>query len=102
MKVLCLLFSLYVIYMVSLPCIDKELKCDHFAHSAQSTNHSDENQKDSCSPFCVCSCCNVQVVLSDFYFYNQPPLEFQVLKLTLASGAERLFPAIIWQPPKLG
>lgn len=102
MKVFCFIFSLYVLYMVSIPCVDKDLKCDHLTHAAQTDNHSDEDQKDSCSPFCVCSCCNVQVVLSGFSFYNQPPVLFQTLNVMPTSGVERLFPSIIWQPPKLG
>ena len=100
-KTLYILFAVYFISLVAIPCGDKEncneLKQTQTSQSDHKENHSDEG----CTPFCVCSCCATHFLINDF----QPTLNvvavintvYTVHKESKTSAA--IIP--IWQPPKL-
>jgi len=102
MKVRSILLSFYVLYMVSLPCVDEaidfnmtftELTAAH--HSHHETNHAD-----SCSPFCVCSCCSITVDLTTFVFNTDPVRSIQSKLIPYYKESLSSFYQPIWQPPK--
>ncbi len=104
MKILALLLSAYVVFLVSLPCRDGE-NCAYDVHTGPVHNHNNPDSQDlpdGCSPFCVCSCCSVTVIMTDFHFESPRtfiPVEVNIpLKQDLYSHYYRQ----IWQPPKIG
>jgi len=64
MKFIAIIFSVYIVYLVTVPCIDAVFHAtdsviEHTSHQGNACNH---GGSDACSPFCVCSCCGVVVV----------------------------------------
>ncbi len=103
MKIFSILMSIYILFMVSLPCVDdiqSYTKTDHAIETGQTAQHHN-NHGDSCSPFCVCSCCSVTVELTYYMFEANPlsTIEFKVVPFY----QERVSTYFnhIWQPPKL-
>jgi len=102
-KVIRLLFTIYIISLTVHPCADQgdELeKGDQVAYVSDHP-HSDGEQEDVCTPFCICSCCAAHIRLvtisnEDFtcvLHYTKevtPYLEKQVLPDY----------SHIWQPPR--
>lgn len=90
--------------MVSVPCVD-EIIHTHKSTLEQSTpqgnpcNHEDH---DACTPFCVCSCCGIVVVLANIHFESQPIYSFETEFLTHYKETTSSFHQSFWQPPKLG
>ncbi|NWJ52115.1 MAG: hypothetical protein HXX14_14765 [Bacteroidetes bacterium] len=103
MKIFSILMSIYILFMVSLPCVDDIQGCakiDHKIEVGQTTHHHNSHG-DSCSPFCVCSCCSVTVDMAYYVFEANPlkTIEFKVIPFY----QERFSTYFnhIWQPPKL-
>ena len=103
MKALSILLSLYVLYMVSLPCVDEACDFNKTFTEASTTqhNHHDANQNDACSPFCVCSCCSVTVDLTSFVFESNPVREIQSQLIPYYKESFSNYFPPIWQPPQL-
>lgn len=103
MKVFSILMSIYILFMVSLPCVDNiegKAKICHEINTGQTTHHHN-SRADSCSPFCVCSCCNVTVDLTCYVFEAKPlsTIEFKVIPFYQERFSYYFHH--IWQPPKL-
>ena len=103
MKVLSILLSFYVLYMVSLPCVDEVINCNKILSeiSTGHNNHHDTNHADECSPFCVCACCSVSVDLTAFVFDTNPVRHIQSQLIPCYKESLSYFFPPIWQPPKL-
>lgn len=103
MKLFSSIFIIYILYLVSVPCADKELMCHHLhEQSAPAGNQEIPEQGDACSPFCSCACCSTQTILNTFVTYSQPPAAYRILDMIYNPGSEKIFPPCIWQPPKIG
>ncbi|NJK98905.1 MAG: hypothetical protein HC905_31910 [Bacteroidales bacterium] len=102
MRLIGFIFSVYILYLVSLPCVDGDLHSCKVSHEQSTENNTPSEHTDTCSPFCVCSCCNVQVVLNAFIFETSPSLVYQIVHSGNFEGNEFLFAAFVWQPPKVG
>ena len=103
MKFLSILLSMYVLYMVSLPCVDEAIDFNKtFVEiSTAHHHHDDPNQTDTCSPFCVCSCCSVTVELTSFVFESNPVREIQSQLIPYYKESFSTYFHPIWQPPQL-
>jgi hypothetical protein len=103
MKVLCLLLSMYVLYMVSLPCVDEAIDNSKTFTELATTHHHhhDPGQADACSPFCVCACCSVTVDLSVFVFVSNPVRNIQSKLVPYYKENVSSYFHSIWQPPKV-
>lgn len=82
-----------------MPCGDKD-DCNEIKHNETSQNTGD-HQDESCTPFCVCSCCATHFVVKSFQ-----PLQNQIAEInsicTVHPESEISSAVIaIWQPPKL-
>lgn len=109
MKIFCLSFIIYLLVLSWQPCNDlttKILSCEpnvdiqtNHVHDTEATDEGDD-----CSPFCICSCCQISTV------YAQ--LNFSVTSAFVASfeNAPEISyrnpysfqnPDPIWQPPKV-
>lgn len=100
MRLLALIFSMYILLLTALPCAEMKEK-DHAQNapvSQSSTNHDDCND---CSPFCFCNCCASPMVC------QMDLVVFQVS--TIVRKHETNYPTLfvtqrsgdIWQPPQL-
>lgn len=108
MKIFCLSFIFYLLVLSWQPCNDLTAKfspCE--SKSVAETVHLHEtetpDEADDCSPFCICSCCQISTVYAN--------LNFSVTSAFVASfenAPESLYqnpysfqnPDLIWQPPK--
>jgi hypothetical protein len=106
-KWLNIILSIYLVALASMPCTDTDVNSaayETIAHKSGHEGHSHEKDNDSCSPFCACNCCGVQI-LSYFPTISYDfPLISSVIKTkepfykpVLASD----FCGSIWQPPQI-
>jgi hypothetical protein len=102
MKHFACLFSLYLLLLSIVPCVDaaKENTLSK-TETSQNTTASHPNDIDECSPFCTCNCCVSPVVFQNysmefdcFYFIKDCPSEYTFNDLSLTGTS-------IWQPPQL-
>ena len=103
MKWLALILSLYIFSLSSIPCVDEgnHVCANYSAQSADQHSTNDNNQPGTCSPFCVCACCNVSVVISNYYCTNNP---FRLMSISYVPLYEHItsnYHVAIWQPPKV-
>lgn len=96
-----ILFCLYFLLLVGMPCGDKE-DCNEKNHTelTQKSSH-EKHSGEVCSPFCTCTCCashfinsNVSTSLDYISFTNPVYKVHEVSKETSV-----IIP--VWQPPKL-
>ncbi|SDK17063.1 DUF6660 family protein [Flavobacterium noncentrifugens] len=105
MKWIAILLSLYISLLACKPCADGEtISGNSQSIALKKATHSHENQEDSCSPFCICSCCGVQI----FHFAQPvvyhfatvlPVIKTQIpfYKTSFISG----YFGSVWQPPQI-
>jgi len=72
--------------------------------TAKSAGHSHETSEDLCSPFCVCSCCGVQILnfaqpVAFAFRIALPSIQTPIpsYKSTFISG----YFGSVWQPPQI-
>ncbi|HUM45753.1 MAG TPA: hypothetical protein PLD84_02420 [Chitinophagales bacterium] len=105
MKLFCYLFSIYILALSVVPCNDPH-ECENngqlvFLSAPDHSDHSHETE--SCSPFCICSCCGTQSI-SQFVqdcFGNNFPVTASKAHSIYSSVFIVDFFAAIWQPPKI-
>lgn len=96
-----ILFCIYFIALVLVPCGDKD-DCYELNHLviAQATNH-DEHSMEICTPFCSCTCCATHFLSNEL----EPALNIVAVINTVYTvhKESKISSAIIsiWQPPKL-
>lgn len=104
MRYFAFLFSIYILCLVSAPCVDDTLHLSNGVPGESSgqvpISHSDHT--DACSPFCVCSCCNVMVTISPDITISQPFFSVQRSFIAEPSSFISSFSHTFWQPPKIG
>jgi len=102
MRILCLFFSLMVLMQSSLPCRDDIVSSKPASASYQKKeSQTPSQQKDDCSPFCVCICCSTPsmqqtepiIAVSFSSICSDYPLE------DVGGFIDISLP--VWQPPKL-
>ncbi|TGD59926.1 hypothetical protein E4635_02330 [Flavobacterium humi] len=78
-----------------------------FSHTQTSSHHdgdSHEQNKDMCSPFCICNCCGLQFLSFQPINTYEVPIISTIIKIALPSYKSVLassFFGSIWQPPQL-
>lgn len=102
MKAFRVIFTMYIFYLLMLPCVDDvvQLTPSSEFQITQQTDHQHHLPYDACSPFCFCSCCNVTVALTNFFFDTKPVLTCQDISVPIIQGIAFDFIPYIWQPPK--
>ena len=103
-KLLTAILSVYILLMVCKPCVDDEIICADDKELASSENHSHDSHDDSCSPFCICNCCSVQIVIfAQPIVYNLRSVcaVIQIPTPTDKSSFNSDFFGSIWQPPQI-
>ncbi len=104
MKLICLLISVYILYLVSLPCIDGP-SCINDSQVNQTQphdqSHDSDQHVDGCSPFCICACCSISVVLTAFHFESTPFFSPVHIDFILKEGKSVKYFHRVWEPPKV-
>jgi len=102
MKAFACILSLYILILTAIPCID--VPQDHAAINtelSQATANHFHNDLDTCSPFCVCSCCvspiSHLVYRVSFTCYSSTRIQFNQYTSSFLSNDS----SSIWQPPKI-
>jgi hypothetical protein len=103
MKFFAIILSFTIFYLVSIPCVDEIIHSNKSAieHTSPQENPCNHSDHDACSPFCVCSCCGVVVVMSFIYFDSIPYLILQAIINPIQKSLYSSFYQSFWQPPKL-
>jgi len=104
-RVTAFLLAFYIAVLVGIPCNDSDTCADEKKTNTAlviSTHDHNQDEADTCSPFCFCTCCNVQINQPSYFHFEFTTLKFKdenalahvphVLPISLS----------IWQPPRLG
>jgi hypothetical protein len=88
-----------------IPCADGQTVAvkSEVSVSAGSNSHNDHND-DSCSPFCVCNCCQSPGFLKMAEYASSDAIAPPIIEIQLPQYTSTLFPNFqntIWQPPKI-
>ncbi|CAM3691579.1 DUF6660 domain-containing protein [Mucilaginibacter galii] len=106
MKLLAILFSVYMILLAVLPCRDSDdFSSTLKANTSLSQSHSADEKgvKETCTPFCTCACCSTVRTI-----HAQQAVTLAFVQPIVQVYGETLVPAIleqsisVWQPPQIG
>ncbi|MCY7291285.1 MAG: hypothetical protein LH615_03800 [Ferruginibacter sp.] len=102
MKFFTLLFKIYLLALSFFPCADVDSCIEtNSPYISSINNKEDHNETENCTPFCICSCCALQIIhqptainenSKQIYF----ALKYPALKINFRSYSNDG----IWQPPK--
>ena len=106
MKLLNLLFSIYIIALSCMPCADAEINIGNKTASIYTETNLplDKHHDDTCSPFCICNCCH----WNGFY----KTIDYADITVGIKIATEKTtieytstlfsnFRNSIWQPPQI-
>ena len=111
MKVFTYIFSFYMILLSLAPCGDggngiieivHNILNIEYEHISDHEEHSNSCGDDSCTPFCICSCCSTPVYTIDHFeeptisIFSQPDTKPSFIPNLVSSSIN----LSIWQPPK--
>lgn len=102
-KLLTLILSIYIIALACIPCTDATIVIDNAQTAHHHTDNSDHSD-DSCTPFCICSCCGALIYNFSQTLTFTPTLAF--LRITsptpvFTANLNSIYEGSIWQPPQL-
>ncbi|WP_312697803.1 DUF6660 family protein [Sphingobacterium mizutaii] len=107
MRFASVILMVYVMVLTFIPCSDRMTESHTHLHSGtEQSSHQEQHDcsKDSCTPFCTCSCCGISLTVANFHVFNlEKPIEsYANIDLT-----EKEYPLVsndqenIWQPPQV-
>lgn len=111
MKAFCLILSFYILLLSFQPCDEMTANLElqenklSFQTQIQENSHSEgqEENKENCSPFCICSCCHFLTV----YQFNSPSVSDKTVSSIISrpnfsyqNPYTKDYKTSIWQPPK--
>lgn len=101
MKIASVILAVLVTILTTIPC---DSSCGELteieSQSHTQDDHDDHSDADNCSPFCVCNCCQTNIVLMEaFHKLNIPDSETEFI----ARGEDFQFISLfeLWRPPKV-
>lgn len=105
MKWVIYIFSLYLLFLSAIPCLDAHEGEHHHHAEAQVCADMDAGHSEGCSPLCACACCGLII---------EPTIRFAVTvavprypsakQIKFADYEDNLIPSFlvsIWHPPRL-
>lgn len=111
MRFISIILMMYVMVLTLIPCSDHLFESSNtqhqHKHSENQKDHQHENHdcgKDTCTPFCTCSCCGIALSAADFHIFK---LEKPFESYTYQDLTHKPYPLIsifqenIWQPPRV-
>nr|WP_314495841.1 DUF6660 family protein [uncultured Chryseobacterium sp.] len=104
MKLFGLLLSLFLVFLITMPCSDSG--SDVSSSETKVTSHNqkeDSKHNDLCSPFCICACCGIHTTAPVYpaFQLSCSPSQYNDRINDLHSSVELDFIYGIWQPPKI-
>lgn len=111
MKLTIRIFTIYMFVLSLIPCGDGgggfvELVNHYFGvehqHISDHKQHSNSCGDDTCSPFCICSCCSTTISAPEklpFQVTSPPPIPSRTPSFFSNINPSSFF-ASIWQPPR--
>jgi|GEM_PF-811764 len=95
------IFSFYVLSLVMFTCHD-ECKKEKIENIVSATKHQHETTDDTCSPFCICTCCASTVMVAQQVQVNGVhAIHLKAFASYLSSSNQAFFHSF-WQPPRNG
>jgi len=103
LKLIAYILSIYFVFLLTFPCVDKQMDIALNNTTISEYNHTDKNCKDLhlCPPFCVCNCCSTVIEITNPLIFSKPLANFvenfcfyKTIKISTLFFS-------IWQPPKL-
>jgi hypothetical protein len=106
MRLLLIIWSIYLTSLAATPCGDAKGRCEDSAIKTEITqsHYHKQESKDSCTPFCFCSCCSISMASFDFKLYEiKQPIEVPTPQKTALHDHFLIsnYHGNIWQPPKV-
>jgi len=99
MKYIPLILSLLILAMAVMPCSDGHT-CDVEGQEIPLEHDHSEDEKDHCSPFCVCPCCGININLPIKTIITQPLALLNLNYLFNYSNFYSFsFNQAVWRPP---
>jgi hypothetical protein len=96
-----ILFSVYVAFLVYYPCTDEASQLDVDSYSAKiASRHTDAGEEDPCSPLCVCRCCSSQIHQPTYFSFSAFCPVFTETNDIIETSLISTVSYSIWQPPK--
>ena len=101
--ILTILFSVYLLGLMVLPCSESHAQEASFHKTASQEQDNHDQSMETCTPFCVCGGCVAAIVLHSPLEYNlfDPAVEIHREKSNFYQSVISTFHCSIWQPPQL-
>ena len=100
-----IIFPFYLLILTCMPCADNcydEVQPTQTTISTTDTHSHNDTEKESCSPFCICSCCSIPVSISSPILFPSAIIIAQSInKFSNYTFSFQSVQFNIWQPPKL-
>ncbi|MFB6457980.1 DUF6660 family protein [Chitinophaga sp. Hz27] len=102
MKLFVYIFSIYIVLLSCLPCNDAAAVNDQLKQELVHSTDTDHphSQPDFCSPLCICSCCNVQVMPVTIHTYVPYHISSSHIFPSFQSDLYTARSMDVWQPPR--
>lgn len=106
MKLFTFFLAIYLVSLALIPCGDKK-DCNLAAKQgisaiASETHSKKAHAEETCTPFCICSCCSISMNAAIAVIYISIPSE----KVDNTIAFTKTYPLgsqlSVWQPPKIG
>ncbi|MFV0268060.1 MAG: DUF6660 family protein [Draconibacterium sp.] len=99
MKFFSAILSVYILGLILLPCPDVHTENKSGIVSVESIDtHS--NHMDSCSPFCVCDCCQTISYPATYHYFSHFTTLIETSTLYQANPGLSVT-IVFWKPPKI-
>ena len=101
-----MIFALYITALAVVPCSDLDNHHEEEINLAENPEHNHDNDADdTCTPFCCCTCCGIQMTIVEYRLIPvkiESGQEFssEKVKTHITSFSSRYF-GEIWQPPQI-
>ena len=105
-KILQVLFALYILMLPCMPCSDSGECNEHEMTGVSLTQNGEDHpthEKEACTPFCICSCCG-QHYFMEYRHAKQVASRITVNSINIINYDNPSLPSdyfgTIWQPPQ--
>ena len=94
-----IILTFYILLLAAMPCRDAR-ECESKAKMEQANHNGNDDEKENCTPFCICACCPTQIYITDLAVDNFTPLIFSEFSCEINSEIRSFISHSIWQPPR--
>jgi hypothetical protein len=101
MKLFHVLLSVYILALSSFACTDVDVRAEKTTSQISARQPSNPHEDETCSPFCICSCCGSMAV----HFLEKTPLKPREIIFNTCFPSPKSntidISFSVWQPPKI-